>query len=207
MKIYTKKEAISTITKCAKLYKDNFMDCNLLFVYFDKSKKVATLEVLFEKSNFLHLTGLTLNSKELKAKYFFEKCINNKLAENDFELDGKKFVHQKLLVMSSMFNSPYLKINMIGNYKEYHPKLFTNKIAGNTVGCLGFYNIKNKIIPNTLLKEDVRDIDENYCRVIATYKKPRQAKIYTNKIYNAKGINLDTIDFPEKIEYLKSINT
>lgn len=57
-KTYSKKEAVSVAITAARLYKNNFAGKRLLFVVTDKHKKLSSLEVRFDASNFHHLTGL-----------------------------------------------------------------------------------------------------------------------------------------------------
>ena len=56
----TKKEALSIVFACAPLYKENLVDKSLLFITTDKHKSVHCLEVTFDISNFLHMTGFKL---------------------------------------------------------------------------------------------------------------------------------------------------
>ena len=62
----TKKEALQIVFSCAASYKENLAGRSLLFVTTDKHKTVRCLEVSFDGSNFLHMTGFKLNKKEIK---------------------------------------------------------------------------------------------------------------------------------------------
>ena len=53
----TKKEAMVIVFFCATEYKENLVGHSLLFLCQDKHKKTYCLEVTFNSSNFLHLTG------------------------------------------------------------------------------------------------------------------------------------------------------
>ena len=57
----TKKEALQIVFSCAASYKENLAGRSLLFVTTDKHKTVRCLEVSFDGSNFLHMTGFKLN--------------------------------------------------------------------------------------------------------------------------------------------------
>ena len=57
-KRFTKKEAVSIAISAARLYRDNFVGKRILFLLTDKHKRVSSLEVGFDASNFQHLTGL-----------------------------------------------------------------------------------------------------------------------------------------------------
>ena len=61
----TKKEALQIVFSCAASYKENLAGRSLLFVTTDKHKTVRCLEVTFDGSNFLHMTGFKLNKKEI----------------------------------------------------------------------------------------------------------------------------------------------
>ena len=58
-KRHTKKEAVSIAISSARLYRDNFVGKRLLFLMTDKHRRVFSLEVGFDASNFQHLTGLS----------------------------------------------------------------------------------------------------------------------------------------------------
>ena len=55
----TKKEALQIVFSCAASYKENLAGRSLLFVTTDKHKTVRCLDVTFDGSNFLHMTGYT----------------------------------------------------------------------------------------------------------------------------------------------------
>lgn len=65
-----KKAALAVVFSCADLYQKNLVDRNLLFVCMDKYKRVYCLEVSFDISNFLHMTGLKTH---LTPRAFFNK--------------------------------------------------------------------------------------------------------------------------------------
>lgn len=81
----TKKEALQIVFSCAASYKENLAGRSLLFVTTDKHKTVRCLEVTFDGSNFLHMTGFKLNKKEISANNFFSMCCDKRLSESDFE--------------------------------------------------------------------------------------------------------------------------
>ncbi len=100
----TKKDAIRIVVGCAEKYKDNLVDRTLLFILSDKHKNTSSLEVTFNASNFLHLTGLKiynpaeedddkaevmdsnmLTTKMISPKEFYRRCLKHELSEEDFE--------------------------------------------------------------------------------------------------------------------------
>lgn len=46
--------------------------------------------------NFLHMTGVKI---QLSTQQFYEACLDSKLSENDFEIDNKGKVQQKLMAL------------------------------------------------------------------------------------------------------------
>lgn len=77
----TKKEALSIVFVCAPLYKENLVDKSLLFITTDKHKSVHCLEVTFDISNFLHMTGFKLRKPGINARHFFNLCYDKRLPE------------------------------------------------------------------------------------------------------------------------------
>ena len=83
-KIYSKNEMIKRICESAYKYKENLLNKNILFVYINKkTKELISIETMFEKRNFLHLTGMKYSSS---AKEFFSACLNMKLSPKDITI-------------------------------------------------------------------------------------------------------------------------
>ncbi|MCR5598514.1 MAG: hypothetical protein K6G19_10080 [Lachnospiraceae bacterium] len=84
-----KKKAISIITKAAHLYHDNLEDQKVLFIYGiprdvrkqieadkDPISGLSFYETTYHRSNFLHLTGIRLNTSTVASSiHFYEKCL------------------------------------------------------------------------------------------------------------------------------------
>ena len=209
-----KKKAISIITKAARAYHKNLEDQKVLFVYgtpSDVSKQLknhATVikglsfyEVAFHRTNFLHLTGVTLNRETTKSSInFYEKCLAGRLSPEDFNISSNGSTEQKLDVLENMMDLKKAAV-MIGDFTDKGPKLYSEKAAGNVFACIGFVRDRNKQlnVPNTLLKKDIRDVTA----------KPQQkiyavlSKGYTDEKYQIvekcdKAIELDQIESIEK---------
>lgn len=208
---YDKKAALSVIFNAAELYEKNLRDNNILFVYWDKHKRIQYLEVEFNASNFMHLTGVkvskqfknqVLDSKEYANK-FYEKCIKKRLSVNDFNFAEDGTTPLKLDVLP-MLMKKNLSANAIGNIDVRTVKLYTEKIAGSIKGCIGFVKDEkvNKNIPNTVLKADIRNYTDESKRIIITYRKKKQDKQYSEIVYTAKAIEWDKVIFPKEIDYL-----
>lgn len=172
MKNHNKQEALSIIVKCAKMYKENLVDKSLLFVCTDKHKKIHTLEVTFYAGNFLHLTGIRLTDKKMTASDFFKHCIESRLSINQFEFANDGTTELKLAILPLLMKSN-LSANEIGDFCGNNAKLYTQKLAGNTKGCIGFVlsDSAKQYLPNTVLNVDIRDYIKSPLQIIATYRK------------------------------------
>ena len=213
-----KRRAIQTMTKAAQNYKNYLEDQKVLFLYgipSDVKKQLNTdekllssiqaYEVAFHRYNFLHLTGVKLNKSNIaSAIHFYEKCLNNRLAEDDFFFAKDGSTGQKLDILERMMLIKK-NVTMIGDFTDRGPKLFTEKAAGNICGCIGFVQDKNtKLnVPNTLLKKDIRDVTaQPTYKVFAVI-----SKHYTDDKYSClakldKSIDLEECHFTEEIEKL-----
>lgn len=86
-----KKQVLKTIFSCVKKYDEMLHNRNLLFVCTDKHKRVAVIEVSFDKSSFQHLTGCNTEKKGISALDFYDRCMERRLSVDDFE-DRKSVV-------------------------------------------------------------------------------------------------------------------
>ena len=179
-----KRGAIQIMAKSARLYHNNLEDQKILFLYGIPSEirkqlqteghrlsAIKSYEVVFHRYNFLYLTGVRVhNSGVGSAIHFYEKCLANRLTEDDFYFAKDGSTVQKLDVLENMMG---IKRNamMIGDFTDRGPKLFTEKAAGNVCGCVGFVQDRNTglNVPNTLLKKDIRDVVANPAQKIYAY--------------------------------------
>ncbi len=198
----TKLEALEILLKSSDLFKENLMDKMFLFILSDKQGNVKPFEVRFHKSNFKHLSGV---KTELSATDFFNRCINRRLSEKDFEFANDGTTVLKLLVLPSLMTKNLGKANSVGDYNNSRPKLYTRKIAGSMKGCIGFKidNTSGDYVPNTLLNEDIRNVTTDNLRIIATFRKYKNDKQYTECVYVAKNIDWSTIKLPKEYKYIK----
>ena len=139
----TKKEALSIVFACAPLYKENLVDKSLLFITTDKHKSVHCLEVTFDISNFLHMTGFKLRKPSINARHFFNLCYDKRLTEADFEFSADGTTEMKMHVLPSLMKKN-LSAKMLGDYNMSQPKLYTDKIAGSLSACMGLSGIAVK---------------------------------------------------------------
>lgn len=204
-----KKTALNIINNSVEKYSKNLENNNLLFIYEEKGS-LKTIETRFLSSNFLHLTGC---KTQLYANEFYNKAINKRLKEDEFELISSGITEVKLRILSELI---YIdkKARMIGDYSSSKLKLRTDKLIGGVNACVGF--IKNNrskyYVPNTLLGINIKSItNKPQSRIIAIFKKSIKDDKYMYLSYMAKGLLFqrlvnDTIianivDF-SKIEYL-----
>ncbi len=205
-----KKKAISIIIKAARLYHENLEDQKVLFVYGIPSEirkqlensnntisGLSFYETVFYRSNFLHLTGVKPNKNAVGSSiHFYEKCLDGRLSENDFYLSSDGSTDQKLDVIENIMNIKKVAA-MIGDFTDLGPKLFSEKIAGNTCACMGFrkdsYSKFN--VPNTLLKKDVREVTSRpQQKIFVIMSKSYRADKYTVIEKCDKGIRIENID-------------
>lgn len=189
-----KRRAIQTMTKAAQNYKNNLEDQKVLFLYGTPSDVKRQLK-----------TGVKLNKNNVaSAIHFYEKCLNNRLAEDDFFFAKDGSTGQKLDILERMMLIKK-NVTMIGDFTDRGPKLFTEKAAGNICGCIGFVQDRNtKLnVPNTLLKKDIRDVTaQPTYKVFAVI-----SKHYTDDKYSCftkldKSIDLKECHFTEEIEIM-----
>lgn len=187
-----KRRAIQTMTKAAQNYKNNLEDQKVLFLYGTPSDVKRQLK-----------TGVKLNKNNVaSAIHFYEKCLNNRLAEDDFFFAKDGSTGQKLDILERVMLIKK-NVTMIGDFTDRGPKLFTEKAAGNICGCIGFVQDRNtKLnVPNTLLKKDIRDVTaQPTYKVFAVI-----SKHYTDDKYSCftkldKSIDLKECHFTEEIE-------
>ncbi len=198
-----KKRALSVVFSCAAEYQKNFVDKCLLFLFTDKHKNVYSLEVTFDVSNFLHLTGFEINEDEISRTDFFNRCLDKRLSEKDFEFKADGTTELKMKVLPTLMQKN-LSAKMIGDYNNLKPKLYTERIAGSISGCMGFVQDEEtgRYVPNTVLDSDIRDVVYLPYRIIATFRKQRKDALYSEIVYLAKKVEWERIKLPKEYEYL-----
>ena len=213
---HTKEDAIRIVTSCAQKYKKELAGNTLLFVCADKHYSILCYEFSFWPENFMHLTGLKTirteaelrhtNKKDAKivsAFDFYSMCINKKLSPKDFEFSDDGTTDMKLDVLPFVVNKN-LSANMIGDYNSSKPLLYTEKLAGNTKACIGFKKDVGTglFLPNTMLKEDLRDNVYEHVRVLATYRKKQNEDKYQELTYAAKKVDWSRVKIPKPFDYI-----
>ncbi len=213
-----KRRAIQIIVKAARLYHLNLEDQKILFLYGIPSEvekqsniergrltAIRSYEVAFHRHNFLHLTGVRVHSSGIdSAIHLYEKCLANRLTQEDFYFAKDGSTVQKLDVLENMMG---IKRNamMIGDFTDRGLKLFTEKAAGNVCGCVGFVKDRNTglNVPNTLLKKDIRDVVANPVqKVYAVFSKMYMDEKYSVVEKMDKNLSGGKLLFSEEIEMM-----
>lgn len=193
-----KKEAIRIIVDCAKIYDAELCNQNVLFLFGTENKPMCA-EAKFDRQHFLHLTGVR-KSRDITAQQFYERALNGRLGEKMFSIPGDGTVELKLSVLAGLCRI-HKNARMIGDYNNSKSLLVTEKLVGGANSCLGFVREDAYYIPNTALKEDIRDITYTpWHRIIATFRKPKKAAQYTELCYLAKGVELAQLITPKEYQ-------
>ena len=214
MRHYTKEQAISIVTTCAREYRTNLADRVLLVVSLDNKLQTSCIEFTFDASNFLHLTGLklleTLDSSgkryKLNSIQFYKRCLDRKLRVQDFDFSEDGTTPLKLDVLPAIINSN-LSAKMIGDYNSANPKLFTEKLVGNVNACVGFVATPpiGRYVPNSVLKVDIRTYAPNWARIVAIFRKDKTDDAYSEITYKAKNVDWSMIKYPSKLSHLSTL--
>lgn len=99
-----KGDALKIILETAECYEKNLRNRNLLFLYEDKHHNIDSYEVVFEGSNFLHLTGLIVDKSTMPAQVFYQRC----LAKGKRKNSGKSILGQAQTVTNVSEGPAYL---------------------------------------------------------------------------------------------------
>lgn len=199
----TKKDALVIVFSCADLYKKNLAGHSYLFVTTDKHHTVHCMEVTFDSSNFLHMTGLKVKQNGITPRHFFSLCCDRRLRESDFTFASDGTAELKLRILPSLVRKD-LSVRMVGDYNLAQPKLYTEKIAGSVSACIGFVrdSRSGRYVPNTVLNSDVRQMVKSADRIVLTFRKRREEAQYTEIVYTAKKVEWSAIVLPEPYTYL-----
>lgn len=203
MKNLSKSEVIKILTKAAKDYETNLLNRDFLIAYQER-QTIKFSCVRFLKHNFKHLTGVSSN---LPANVFYNKCIDNKLSPDDFQIDSRGKVAQKMEVLPHLGNVLY-KNCMIGPFLNSGIQISADYFVGDTRVYISI-GIRNDLkgnpdFPVSLYSEDIRKLTSPSCRVIAIFSKFTNVKEYTTCTFLANGITLASLKIPS--DYIVNCN-
>lgn len=209
-KIKNLESVLKTIYECQKIYHENLLNNNVMFVVENDKKDLIFLETFFPKSAFMHLTGVTVltkNNKPLIGHNFYNYLINNKLSSRKYNIKIKDaFTFSlKLQVLGRLFNIEK-NAKMMGDFAKTGILLNTDKLIGGTNSCMGFVKSKNSkyYIPNTILNQDIRSLTNSTYKVIAILKKRFNDKQYSQITYLKRNCEIEKL--AKSIEISKLIN-
>lgn len=185
-----KKLALKIIIEAAKEYKDKLLNRHFMIIYKERGN-YKCIYVGFRDLNFLHLTGVTTG---LSAQQFFAACIDRKLSERDFEVDGQGKVRQKLTVLPYLSELLYNSC-MIGDFIHSGIYIKADYFVGDGKKSLslGFRKCNKTDYPVTLYSEDVRKLSNPTNKVIAIFKKQYDEKYYMDCTYLSKGQDIQEL--------------
>ena len=194
-----KEAAIKIITECAKAYRENLANKNLLFL-FGTSRTPEYFEASFLPRNFLHLTGVKLSARLSSSTDFYDLSLRGQLSPADFDMPQDGITETKLSILPQLMQL-HRCAKMIGDYDNTRPLLYTEKLAGNISACLGFTREKDYYIPNTALREDIRNISVSPTKqVLAIFKKDAKQELYITLCYTAKKIDISVVKLPDSLK-------
>lgn len=193
---------INKIIQCAKLYKENLANRNIMFIY-RENELIKNIETKFLKANFMHLTGVI--AKNENANSFYYKCINKRLKYNDIEIrkDGNTIKKIQVLERNVLINK---NARIIGEFNKSNMYLYSEKIIGSTYSCLGFIKNQNYFVPNTSLKGDIREITQKNSKIICILSKEIQEKVYNKITYLNKNYKTEIESYIKEKIYCKTLN-
>lgn len=210
-----KATAIGIISRSAQLYKKHLEDKVVLFVYgspqemknymnssMEGEPPLKFYEATFLRRNFVHLTGIR-KAKHIKSSIqFYEKIIDKKLKETDFDFSEDGTTVQKLEILECLMKIKTTAA-MFGDYTNAGPKLYTEKVSGTTNGCMGFvYSKQDKTnVPNTVLNKDIREIiPKPNNKIYAIFYKDIKKNKFCNISKLERDIDFTTFIFTSEIE-------
>jgi len=189
LKSKTKAEALRIIHNSAVAYKNNLLNRNVMFVA-EKDDVTQLFETKFLPSNFRHLTGIMTN---LNSTRFFEAAVGNKLKESDIQFARDGTTQKKLDILFSLMNI-HKTAKMAGDFEGSHKVLLSDKIAGTTTAVMGFVKDDNYFVPNTIIKDDVRQLTRKPTLVIsAIFIKPDKQSVYSEISFLRSGMTVEHI--------------
>lgn len=201
-----KSQAIAAICSAAENYHMNYENKQMLFLgYKPSSNHVIYVEVAFDKTNFLHLTGVKLlGTQQYNANTFYDRCLAKKLSPDDFDFAQDGTTELKLRILSYAFSGQFLNAKMMGgDFNGSGISLYTEKLIGSSRACVGFkLDAERKIyVPNTFLNDDIRERVVSPYQVIAVFVRASKSS-YSKNVYYARKVNWDRIIYPAEFSYL-----
>lgn len=155
------------LTKSANEYKTNLLDKEGYFMH-QNSNSIEFLNVEFKDKNFAHLVGIKPNygnGRITKSSDLLYNFLNAKTS-NEVPILGRDYLltHRADIIRAKMHASKsgldvFKNARFVGNLNnELFVNLYSEKLAGDEVGVIGFVWDEDNYLPNTLLNADVQEI-------------------------------------------------
>ncbi len=191
-----KSTALKIIYSCVKEYEKNLRDKTFLFVWEGHGKR-GYQEVAFYDSNFMHLTGVKLQGKNIDGpKHFYENCLKNEVSLNDFTLCPRGTSELKLRVLPTLINIQH-NAKMFCTYTGSRFNLQTDKLIGGTRGFLGFvkdaYHKEGFYVPNTAMNADIRSEGDPIYKIVSIFSKHLMEDKYSVNRYTSKDYTIEKV--------------
>lgn len=204
---YTPKQAVSTVVKCGKKYKRSLANTKILVIYRNRENNtIESIEIVFQPSNFQHLTGVLLvdadgNQKKNCSVEFYHKCTGNNLKSSEIKFKGDGTTPLKLDALPSLMDLTNIT-KIVGDYDNSKKWMRADVIVGGINFCLAISkNVDGSYFPRSGLLEDIRNITKKSSQVLAIFQKRLGEKgKYTNIRYVAKGLDITKLNLPLQIE-------
>lgn len=194
-----KKQALSVIYDCAKKYDKNLKNDNIMFIIENKKgkKKLSFIQTIYYAYNFLHLTGINYDSnKNLKtAKNFYSNLLKGKISYKKISFKNPITTELKLEILHNLCSIDKTA-KFIGNYSDsIKDNLYTEKVIGNISYCFGLIKDKNTeyYLPNSAIKDNIRNITNDFSNIVAILKKEKNKKQYSNITYIKNNFDLNNL--------------
>jgi len=198
-----RKRALSIIYECAKNYDSNLRDNNVIFVIeknksFKSKNSIDFVETIYYIQNFFHLTGIDYENKNKSykfAKYFYSNLLRGKISYKEIKYKNPITTKLKLEILNNLCCIDKTA-KLIGDYNNITKNnLYTEKIVGNINYCFGLIkDTKTKYyIPNSAIKDNIKNITDDISNVVTILKKHKKEKFYSKITYIKKGFNLNNL--------------
>ena len=163
------KQIIKQISTNQKIFDKNLKNKTLMFIYEKLNRSIGKEEMFFPASTFYHLTGIKaydINNKLMNSYKFYDLLQKGRI--DRMKLESKNSTTFYKLEVLSQLTKIDRNAKMIGDFCGSNILLQTEKVAGNINACIGFVKDSKQSIyvPNTALKEDIRNITQNICQTM-----------------------------------------
>lgn len=195
MKKYDEKSALPVILQAAKDYEAKLKDRHFLIVY-RKKTGLGICRVGFRDMHFLHLTGI---KTKMSASMFFSACVENRLSIKDISMDATGKTQQKLAVLPYLAELLYHNC-MIGNFINSGVAIKADYFIGDTKATIsvGFRQNGSADIPVTFYHENIKNLSNPTCKVLAIFSKKYHIDRFDECTYLSKGYEIPL--FPEIVK-------